>query len=407
MARHFSLKSFLRMAPKDLLERYLHGKSVAGDLKLRELKPKDWDQVYSAIVNAGERKGRAIDRDFREIHALADAGGTKVLIDEARNRHHSLDISGDIERLSDPLRSAFWVFLEHPRVFRVAKDLYHAEALRWRPWKDPIDGVPAVDDGTKKTLAEAISGYYRLKEGRGQGCHVEHWERGEKLYWLVYLADYATSVPAFDEQHTFVTDTQRLAFELAFVYDKQRRMLDACVPGDKRTLWELQRIFSKIVLAVDIGDTPSSETNYQLDPLLSREFVFGIKPEDKVLGVQVRTLRLGIIGGGSRKVTLDAGSPGVPHAIYDLLDELFRKESIPKALLEVASAQIRISFVPPAGSRSRTRTFSISRQTLALKHDPLDEKIRELVTRWGLDVSGQPKPDSPQSGRGKQRTLSV
>lgn len=407
MARNYSLKSFLRLAPKDLLERYMHGQGVGKDLQLAKLKSKDVDQVVAAIEAAGERVRRNLDRDFRDIHSLADENGTKALLEEAHERHHRLDLASRFEKMGSHLERAFWMFLEHRTIFKIASQFAHADTLRWRAWPDPIDCEPAVDEATKKTLADAISGYYRYNQARGQGCHVDQWEREQKLYWFVYPEDYAIGVPAFDEDHNFVVETQRPAFELVFVYDRATQVLDACVPGDKKTLRDLQRIFGKVVLGVDLGDVPPSAVVYVLDPLLSRDFAFETKSDDRVTEVQVRSLRLDIVGGGYKRVTLDAKSHS-RDTIYDLLDEVFPGEPIPKALLQVTSARIRLAFLPKTGTRPRSRTFTVSYpDSTSLKHDPLDEKARKLLRRWGLDVSGRPAAVSGKPRTAKQGTFRV
>jgi hypothetical protein len=63
---------------------------------------------------------RRIDRDLREIYEMADEGGVKTLIEEGREPVHSLDLAETLGQLKGHLERAFWVFLEHPEVFKVA-----------------------------------------------------------------------------------------------------------------------------------------------------------------------------------------------------------------------------------------------------------------------------------------------
>jgi len=72
MARQYSLKTFIRRAPNELLCRYLDQHGVGNDVPWSQLKESGVEPVYRAIEEADERIRRQIDRDFREILGMAD-----------------------------------------------------------------------------------------------------------------------------------------------------------------------------------------------------------------------------------------------------------------------------------------------------------------------------------------------
>ncbi len=72
MAQQYSLKTFIRRAPNELLRRYLDERGADGGIPWSQLTKTSVDPVYRAIEEADERIRREIDRDFREILSMAD-----------------------------------------------------------------------------------------------------------------------------------------------------------------------------------------------------------------------------------------------------------------------------------------------------------------------------------------------
>ncbi len=192
--------------------------------------------------------------------------------------NHNLELAEVLGQMHDHLEGAFWTFLEHPRVFEVANRFHYADSLgRWRK----RDNLPAVEAATdvesQERLGQAISDYYRSKEGRGHACHVDHYRRDERLYWFAYPEDYAVGRLVYDYEHQLELQTQRPAFEVIFVYSTEERSLDIWVRGDRYVLSDLQRIFSNVILGVDLPSEDLGGVVYQLDGLLSRNFPFALE----------------------------------------------------------------------------------------------------------------------------------
>jgi hypothetical protein len=404
VTRQFSPKSFLRRAPSTLLKRYLGDKRVAVDVPQDRLRARDVDRLFAAIEAAPEEIRRQIDRDFREIDEMTDQGGVKTIIEEAQTPHHGVDLAETLGGMASSLESAFWVFLEYPRVFSVAQQFHHADSLsRWRKRDRLPECEPSIDEESKQRLAAAISGYYRLVEGRGAAYHVDHYERGERLYWFAYLEDYAEGRLVFTDQHELVSQTLRPAFEVIFVYSKDERSLDMHVRGDKRTLLELQKIFGRAILGVELDDPRETDFVYELSPLLDRNFPLPVEPEDGVQGARVRRLRLNVMGQGNRRITLQADVRNNPKAVYDLLDDILAGNRIPRELLNVTQAGLQLVFRSDSDRRTQTLSFDVSfPNSCSLKYDPKHEIAKRYLKRWGLDVSGRAESDLAKRRRPAQ-----
>jgi len=408
MAGQYSLKTFLRRAPNYLLEPYLAGLGLGESMGWKQLGETDIEPVYRAIEAAGEKTQAQIGCDFQEVHEMANAGGTQMLIEEGRDRHHQVYLAEPFEEMRSHTERAFWAFLEHPKVFKVARRFRHADRLRWRKRRDLPIGEPGADEDTTDRLAAAISDYYLKAEGRGRGCHADHYARGERLYWFVYPEDYAEGRLVYDDSHELQVETQRPAFEIVFVYDRADGSLDTSVSGVKKTLESLQGVFCAVVLGVEPDLVDRTEVVYQLDDLLSSNFPFEVRPEDGVDEVGVRLLRLELVGAGRPRITIEVEAGAGNHVLYELLDEVLTSTRTSRDAVRVTKATLRLQFRHEDGGRPRALSFYVTHPDgCSLKHEAAHEVARELLKRWGIDVSGRAEDGSDLPKRTVQRTFRV
>lgn len=409
MARQYSLKSFLRQAPNTLLQRYLALRGVATDLPWNALKESDVDLVLRVINGSPESVRREVEADFRDVYRVADEGGAKTIIEEGRHPHHGVELAEVLGGMGSHMERALWAFLEHPRVFEVARRFHYADSLtRWRKRVDLPPAEAATDAETADRLGKAISDYYREKEGRGHACQVDHYSRVSRLYWFVYPADYATGTLVFTDDSKLENQTQRPAFEVIFVYSAEEGSLDTWGRGDKETLQHLQGMFASIVLGVELGLGKPKGPVYSLGGLLDRDFPLPLEPEDGVEEVCVRRLRLRVQGGGSRRVTLEADTRGDPSAVYRLLDDVLAGRRLTREQLQVASVSFGLVFSDDGPRGPRRLVFDVSHpDSCSLRHEPSHDVAKALLKRWGIDVSGCSGDGTPGSGSGPQHTLRV
>lgn len=404
MARQYSLKSFLRRASNALLKRYLAEQAIAVDVPWDHLGEREIEQVFAKIEGAPEKTRRRIDRDFREIDEMADEGGVKTLVEEARDPHNELDLTEAFGGMDSHLERVLWTFLEHPKVFDVARRFHYADSLgRWRKRDQLPPAEPAIEEESQQRLGHTISAYYRQKEGRGHACQVDHYRRGDRLYWFTYPEDYAVGRLVYTDDHKLESQTQRPAFEVIFVYSAEEKSLDIYVRGNKKTLLDLQRIFGRAILGVELEDPGETGVVYELSALLARDFPFALEPEDGIQEVRVRRLRLDIMGREGKRITLQADTRSGPKAVYDLLDDVLAGDRIPLDLLNVTQAGLQLVFRSEDGGRPQTLSFDVSYpNSCSLKYDPKHDIAKVCLKRWGLDVSGRGEPGPAKRRRSAQ-----
>ena len=289
MARHYARKAFLKAAPNSLLRRYLAERGLGEGIQWKALPENMIDEIERCIERAGEQKRSEIDNDFWEINDLADEGGARTLIAEGKTRHHGvgtgIDLTGAAAKAKTPLHFAFQVFLEHRDIFKVAWDFHRSDRISLTRWGTRGDLAGCNTDASApatKRLGERLSEYYMLKEGRGQYCHVDHWERGNELYWFAYPEDYGHASLGYDSRHQLRSQAQRPVFYIVFIFCKEEGSLRYFVEGDRQTRFDCQRIFGETVLKVKLLDPPTEQVNYELDALMDRNYPLRLEVGDDV-----------------------------------------------------------------------------------------------------------------------------
>ena len=410
MSRQYSLRKFLREAPKKLLRQYLSRKGAGADLPWASLRETaaGADPIFRAIESADQTTRDEIDRDFQDIYDMADEGGLQVLIEEARNPHHRPDLAEAVGKMSGPLETAFWVLLNDPRAFDIASHFDRADSVPDQRWLKRIDlppATPLLGDEAKSRLENALSEYYRFNEGRGHNCHVDQWARGNRLYWFAYLDDYAEARMVY-EKGEMRRAVQRPVFEVIFTYCDEERSLDVFARGGAEKIAHLQRLFGQAILGVELDEQSGRRVTYELGKLLNRDCPLPFSAADGIEAVRVRRLRLKVIGSGNRRITVEANARHDPRAVYDLIDDVLAGERIPRDLLVVQQAGLQLVFRRDSGRRRSTLSFDVSHpSSCSLKHEAKHEAARELLKRWGIDVSGRAQDNPVKRGRAVQTRI--
>lgn len=389
MASNYSLKSFLRQAPNELLRRHLDAHGVGRELPWAQLTQGSIEPIYREIEGHEEKVRQPIECAFHDIMKMANEAGVRMIIEEGRDRHHNLDLADRLGEMGSHLEAVFWTFLEHPKVFEVAKRLYHCSTLsRWR--KRVIVPEVRVDTSPEaaQVLAERISMYYRTREGRGSVCRVDHYARDDRLYWFAYPEDYPTGRLVYDKAKRLLFRTQRPAFEVIFVYTEGERSVDIWLRGDHHTFGDLLNIFGDIILGTSLHPSDAPPIVYNLRGLMNRDFRFALQPEDGIERVVVEKLKLRVKAAGNRRIWLEADTRSDPQGIHDLLDDITASGRLSRENLEVRWAQIGVVFRDPEGGPVKRRRFTITHgDRCSLKHEGEDALLRTLLRRWEIDVS--------------------
>jgi hypothetical protein len=77
MADHYSLKSFLRVAPNALLDRYF--KATGIDLDISGVKETQIEPITAILDELPKEQLDRVETDFKNVHLLANEAGGKAL----------------------------------------------------------------------------------------------------------------------------------------------------------------------------------------------------------------------------------------------------------------------------------------------------------------------------------------
>jgi hypothetical protein len=323
---------------------------------------------------------------------MAHQAGVTALIDEATDFHKNADFPHAINQQDSFHGKAMWAFMEHPNYWKGATSNLYAENIPDSSWKKRNDLPrlpPHVKQEDTERLEDALSHYFTKKEGRGRHCQVNVFRKGDQERFFANLSDFGQADPEWEGDR--LNPRARLpSFEIIFVYTQSVGSLDIHAPGNTKYVDDLAQIFAEAILKLGELD-PFTKDNqvYKLDRLGNRAFDFK-KPEDSgIQTVAIKRLRLSLMGGGKRKVTVEADPKHNPKAVYDLIDKLNPPP------FHVTQAEIRVTFFAPLpGTRSKTRTFRISYPSWCnLRHGERDEITRNMLTASGIELK---EPESAE-----------
>lgn len=395
MARNYSPRSFLRHAPNRLLAEYFEGRKLPVAETVAALDETDIEALYKAWDELPAEERTAIDADFQLIDEMADEQGIQSILEEGRG-YHGEDLEPVFAEFADFYDKAFWTFLNRFRYFEVASRFRQADEFAGRLWHKRMEDIPQVtprdDEEARQELAQAVGAYFQLAQGRGRSCEVDVYRRDDRYYYFCFPEDYGRSDLEFGADGLARTP-HRPVFETVFVYSPATA-LDTYTPGQKKVRQELEQIFGRVILGVDLPPLGKNERVYHLNAFKERGFNFVFDPASGITDIRLKMLRLTVLGDEFRRITLEVDPTLRPDAVYDLLDHTLvtlpgatrTGEGIPLALCNVTQVGIRAYFTDPATERRGKRTFHLGYpNTCDLKQYGRDLLLREMLTASGLE----------------------
>lgn len=385
MATNYSPKHFLRQVPNPLLKAFFDRRGELTEVAWDKLGEMDADPVFEAWQSLPETARAEVERTFRSVSDLSSAQGLQTLIEEGQ--FHRVDLTPGLNQLKGLHEKVFWVYLNHEKVFVGAGRLNRADHLNGRYWRRRTDlpaKKPDISHPTRELLAQAISKYYRDHQGRGEHCKVEVYLRREKIhYYFAYPADYADTVIIYNDLGALERQVQKAAFEVVFAYNEVSGTLDLFVQGDKELRHDIEEIFARLILKVELPTESAARQPYELNGLRSRDFDFPTDPEDSIQEVRVKALRLSIVGPGFGRITFESDARRKRGDIYDLMEKSLNKVRMDAEAINVTRAVMDVIYA--TGGKPKTENFYISYpDTCSLKDTPEHLKIQEYLRRWGI-----------------------
>jgi hypothetical protein len=373
-----------------LVQECIAGLAPDADINWNELDENNVEVVYDALLELPDREHAAIERQFEDAEALANDPGIQTLIDEGR--FHGLDLTTELAEFPSHRDKAMWVALHHPHVFEVASIINGAHTLPQRYWRRR-NGMPRVNPNkSAESIAEfqtALAAYYRSTQGRGHRCTVDHYLRTERYhYFFAYPDDYANTYVGHDEQARLVRRPQTPAFEVVFIFDPQEGVIDIFAQGGKPVHESLQTIFCRTILGQELPPDTLHSHPYELNGLKSRDFGFPTDPEDGIEEVRVRKLRLSILGGSKRRITLEADPAAHKDDIYNMMSNYLNRQNLPESVVNVTQATLSFRWVYTGQGRQQTLTFDLSfpdSSNLKSKREEQRQVAEKYLKLWGID----------------------
>lgn len=394
MTSHFTLKTLLRQASRQLLATYLDQSGIDLGLDLASLKARDVDPIVDSMNHLRDDQRATMDRDLHAIWSLNSEAGLRHLLAEAADQ--SADILEKLAPLDSFLDKSLWTFLHARCVFDGAATFAIQETLPGRYWKRhlPVSGGrPSDIAGRTTALEHALRDFFQREEARGRSCKVDYHARASRHWYFSYPEDYA-SAPLAWSQTGLGRHILRPAFEVIFVYDDAQASLDLYIQRPGPTVDRLRKLFAEVVL--DIPDLPpATKPAYALEGLGSRSFTFVRPPGSPIVDARVTRLAYALSAGPPTKISVELDQPGNAHALHSEIDRVFAQGQPlsglhPLATAKLIGAKVKATIDLRDGKRLKARTFDLSPKSCSLKYDGIDLSLRQMLVDSGIDQTGRP-----------------
>jgi len=389
MAKQFDPRKVLRQVSNRLLREFFSRRDIPLDVPWDEMKETHIEPVFAAwqVMPEGERL--EVQVILQDINELADERGLNVLVEEVQR--WAPDRTGELAALEGRHDRAMWVYLNLPDAFDEAAMFARADGLAAGRYWVKRNSLPkrtiVADEKLRTALADALTEFYWPAQMRGQHCSIEHYRRASGTeYFFAYLDDYPDSHIVFDDAGQMQKRSDRYAFTNVFAYCPKDGALELFAKGGRKVVAPLQALFCKAILDEDIEPDDPSEAAYQLDHLKDRSAAMPTDPADRVAEVQVRSLRLEIIGSPRRRITLDADPQGHRGDIYQMIERYLDSSKLPLGKLRVVHAKFCLTFMHEGKGRAKTLTFNVGRNSCDLKSktDEMRAVGERCLKLWGI-----------------------
>ncbi len=383
----YNPKKFLLLIPINYLREYFQKRHLLGELDWQQLGDKDKNVIFAAWQSLPERERASVGADFHDVAGLATKQGIQTLIEEGRFRRHNLNMVAELASVPSHAEKAFYVLLNHPRVFKVASQFNYADNLKryWHPRRGLPKKAPNLTAEARNALKRMVSEYYVAHEGRGEFSDLDVYLRfGVVHYFIVYLADYPDTFVGYDGDGKLDRHPQRPAFDVVFQYDESRGHLRLYAEGHRDLRSDLEKIFSDTILSEELGPEPPGPA-FNLDPLKNPNFPFVTEPADGVFSVALRSMQLTIPEEGGGRITFDL--PPYSHGgdIHQLIDKGLKQTHWQLEDLSVDRVSMKFTFIH-GKPRPKTVTFNLSSGSCPLKEDVAEHVvIRTCLKRWEIE----------------------
>ena len=179
----YAPQDFLRRCDKTLLAQYFTHLDCLEHLAIEKRKPRDVEDIHTAMCDLPEKLRHKIEHDFHSIHDLSTKEGAMALHSALQQEALEFPAFSKKYPYND---KALWVFLHHPDIFETVHRFLmpHTSKRYWHTFPYPKHGVYNAD--YPQALNDSLRIYFSNKQGRGEFCAFEHHEYQGKHYTFAY-----------------------------------------------------------------------------------------------------------------------------------------------------------------------------------------------------------------------------
>ena len=389
MAHDLDIRSFLRRAPRDWLQKYFVNLDVLQDFDWASIGVKNIEPLYGAWVALPEDTRLRTGEDFNNFALLGTPVGKVAIIDEAQFHLDPESVAPALATLEDPISCAFWTYFERRDLWDGAIFFSAADLKQKRYWRHRLN-LPTLgrettrDDGTK--LEAEVSRVFLQREGRGAYCRVHQYRRRGMEYYFAYPQDHRATSNEYDEKGQWTVRPYNPAFEIIFIHDDAHQKLSIWHQGRKDRVKDLQVAFAKAVLGHEnLPESQRDDRVYELEGLLDPSFDFRPSPELGIASVELRKIGLRVQGGEPHTITIELGDKTPAHVLRQRLDTA--TVGIPQSLLKVARVGMRVAFEPDSSEKQRKpRSFELVwPNSCSLQNDAHGVLIQRMLADLGIE----------------------
>lgn len=377
----FNPRELFLQIPDELLRPYFEERGLLTGFPWNGFELGDVDPRYDAWLGEPVHLRDPVERELRDVAEFAKRDGEHRLIEAARLR--GFDIAEPLGRRDGPVHKALWAYVAHRDVFDLARQFQEVDVLHGRFWlrrTNLVRCAPETSEATCNAIGAAVSAYFKHREGCGALCEVHYLLREEAKHCFIgYPEDHPDTELVYGDDKRLTPSARKGVFRVAFVFDEQSGTLDVHARGGRAVQEELQRIFARIALGVELPPESSPPTLHRVHLLKHRDFVIPLEPEDGVELARVKSLRLDLLG--RSRVEFDARDVALGLNVYDDVEQALQGLGIPDSNVEVvhATLQFVFKFVKP-----RVLRFAVTPHSCELRDGPGHAIARRCIVRAGL-----------------------
>lgn len=376
MAKNFVLNDFIRHLEPSLLGAYLARYAIQFPSRPPTMSQQVIEVVSAIFQRLSSELITTIETDLSQVNELTTYAAQTILLELAQMRQVQLPTEvAQMTQYDTPL----WFFLNEPAIFAQALRDYELEdIIGWRDCLVPKRSSRQIRNRAR-TIQTALQAYLIEEERRGTNCIVEHYRKGDTLFYIAYPEDYAKAKVTFTGSQQLNRQVCRPIQRIYFRYDLNTGILSIKGFRSQRKLKIYQEIFCRAVLSRQALHPKHYRCNLDLlaDPTF--QLVHGADVEQ----IMITSVKI-TLADRARTVTLDFTTEA-PTTIAEL-HQLLGQYNLPINLITILRVKFSFKFKTSVISQGRNSVTCYLAHPNAhnLASTPLHQRVMDYFKQWGL-----------------------